>query len=332
VLVSQFKNTQDAVIRWGIIGCGDVTELKSGPAYQKVPGFELSAVMRRTPELAADYARRHNVADHYHSARDLIDNPEIDAVYIATPPDSHKFYALQVAQAGKPCCIEKPLAPTYEDSLAINKAFKRSGQPLFVAYYRRSLPRFNKVKELIDSGVIGQLRQVSWHLNKPTSKSDYSGNYNWRTDKLIARGGYFDDLASHGLDLFAYLFGDFKQVKGLGLNQQGRYTAMDAVTACWTHTSGLTGSGSWNFGGYSRKDKVVIYGSLGEISFSMFDQQPVLLESAAQSQAFWIENPENIQLHHVQNIHDQLVSAKSHPSTGDTACHSSWVMEKILAR
>ena len=122
------KRQMTSPVRWGIIGCGAVTELKSGPAYQKTEGFQLAAVMRRNHDKARDYARRHAVDAFYTQAADVIDNDNIDAVYIATPPDSHKFYALWVANAGKPCCIEKPLAlcgttwetrPTYTMQMGI---------------------------------------------------------------------------------------------------------------------------------------------------------------------------------------------------------------------
>ena len=106
-------NKSTKVIRWGIIGCGNVTEVKSGPAYQKTEGFTIEAVMRRDAAKAADYAKRHGIAKHYSNADDLINDPEIDAIYIATPPDTHKYYGLKVAASGKPCCIEKPLAPNY---------------------------------------------------------------------------------------------------------------------------------------------------------------------------------------------------------------------------
>ena len=102
--------TPPTTIRWGMIGCGSVTEVKSGPAYQQTPGFSLHAVMRRDAQKAADYARRHQVPLWFSDADALIQHPEIDAVYIATPPDSHLFYALKVAAAGKICCVEKPMA------------------------------------------------------------------------------------------------------------------------------------------------------------------------------------------------------------------------------
>ncbi len=322
--------TKSKILNWGIIGCGSVTELKSGPAYQKADGFVLKAVMRRNSEKAADYAERHGVEKFYSNADELINDTEIDAIYIATPPDSHKYYALKVAEAGKPCCIEKPLAPSYEDSLSIVKCFEEKKLPLFVAYYRRSLPRFQKVKKWLDSGSIGDIRHVSWHLSKPANEIDYSGVYNWRTDPKIAPGGYFDDLASHGLDLFAYLFGDFKEVVGLYKNQQGFYKAKDAVVASWFHEKGISGTGSWNFGTAIRQDKVEIYGSKGKIEFSVFDEIPLKITNENGIQELFIENPKNIQLYHVQNMRDHLQGIMEHPSSGVTAAHTNWVMDKIL--
>ncbi|MCU4675245.1 Gfo/Idh/MocA family oxidoreductase [Catenovulum sp. 2E275] len=317
-------------IRWGIIGCGNVTEVKSGPAYQKVAEFELKAVMRRNAELAKDYAQRHHVELYFDNADELIHHPDIDAVYIATPPDSHKEYALKVAAAGKIACIEKPLAPSYADSLAIVTAFEQAKLPLFVAYYRRSLPRFLKVKALLEQNVIGEIRTIHWTLHKPASNLDLSGQYNWRTDKRVAPAGYFDDLASHGLDLFSALLGEFKQVNGFAVNQQQLYSAFDAVTASWVHQLGVTGSASWNFAAFSAVDKVTIMGDKGEIEFSIFTDSPVIWRTESGTEQVMIEHPENVQLDHVENIKNQLISGKPHPSNGKTALHTAWVMAKIL--
>lgn len=326
------SNEQLKLIRWGIIGCGSVTEIKSGPPYYKVEGFELAAVMRRDEDKVKDYARRHEVKKYYTNADKLIEDPEIDAIYIATPPDSHKYYGLKVAAAGKPCCIEKPLSPNYYDSLAIYEEFEKRMVPLFVAYYRRSLPRFKQVKDWIDSGAIGDVRHINWHLSKPPNRMDESKNYNWRTDKLIADGGYFDDLASHGLDLFVFLLGNVKTAHGISLNQQGLYSSKDAITACWIHENGVTGAGSWNFGTNIREDKVEIYGSKGKIEFAVFTDQPIVLNNNSGIQSVFIENPENIQFYHVKNMRHQFFEHKEHPSTGLSATHTSWIMDKILGK
>lgn len=317
-------------IKWGIIGCGDVTERKSGPAYSKTEGFELFAVMRRDAEKAKDYALRHKVPHYFTDADELINHPEIDAVYIATPPDTHKFYALKVAAAQKICCIEKPMAVDYQECLEIVKAFEDKNLPLFVAYYRRSLPRFNQIKEWIDSNEIGKIRHVSWFLSKTPSPIDLAQTYNWRTDSKIASGGYFEDLASHGLDLFAHLFGEIISVNGISCNQQKLYSAKDAIVANWLHESGITGSGTWNFGSFERQDEVEIIGSKGKIEFAVFDEVPLILTNQNARKEVFINHPENIQLHHVQNMRDHLLGISVHPSLGKSAAHTNWMMDKIL--
>lgn len=321
-----------STIKWGIIGCGNVTEVKSGPAYQQVPGFALQAVMRRDGAKAQDYARRHGVPRAYDDAQALIDDPEVDAVYIATPPDTHKLYALQVAAAGKPCCIEKPMAPLHADCVAIEQAFLAKNLPLFVAYYRRSLPRFLKVAELLQAGAIGEVRHVHWQLSAPANALDLSGAYNWRTDAAIAPGGHFDDLASHGLDLLAFLLGEYTQVAGLSCNQQKLYSARDAVAACWQHASGVMGSGSWNFGCATRMDRVEIIGSKGKILFSVFESMPVMLFAGTRREEFDIAHPRHIQHFHVENMCRALFGEITHPSTGSTAAHTAWVMDRILGK
>lgn len=324
------EDTTDKTIRWGIIGCGDVTEVKSGPAYQQTEGFDIVAVMRRNAEKAADYARRHNIPKHYADADALIADDEVDAVYIATPPDSHKLYALKVAEAGKPCCIEKPLAPSYEESLEVYEAFQNKNLPLFVAYYRRTLPRFLKIKQWLDAKAIGEVRHIRWFLGKAPNEADLSGAYNWRTDAKVAPGGYFDDLASHGLDLFAFLLGDFKEVIGISLNQQGLYTAKDAITGSWLHESGITGEGTWNFGCDRREDRVEIFGSKGKIGFAVFEEEEVVLENTEGETRLFIAHPKHVQQHHVASMKEDLFGDDLHPSTGKTALHTSWVMDKIL--
>lgn len=327
---SRFHFSKAKPFRWGVIGCGSVTEKKSLPAYKLTPGFSVEMVMRRNAEKAEDYAQRHHIPKWTTNAEEIINNPEIDAVYIATPPDSYRFYALKVAEMGKPCCVEKPMASNYVDSLAIYEAFRSKNIPLFIAYYRRSLPRFLKIKQWLDNGLIGDVRHIHWQKTKPPNEVDLNQKYNWRTDKNIARGGYFDDLASHGLDLFTFLLGEIADANGLATNQLGLYVAFDSVTANWVHEGGATGSGIWNFGTPGRTDKVEILGSEGIIRFAVLDEAPIELENTSGHQTMEIPQPEHIQEFHVENIKKHLLGKAIHPSTGKTGLHTNWVMEKIL--
>lgn len=317
-------------VRWGMIGCGSVTERKSAPAYQQVGGFELSMVMGRDAAKVSDYATRHGVPRWTTDAAALIGDPDIDAVYIATPPDSHLHYALQVAAAGKPCCVEKPMALNHAQCERMVEAFDRAGQDLFVAYYRRSLPRFAAIRSWLQQGLIGEVRHAHWDLCRSPSAVDLAGADNWRTQPSQAGGGYFVDLASHGLDLLLHWLGDVDQVRGLHANQQGLYPAEDAVSASWRFASGATASGCWNFASAMPLDRLSLHGSAGRIECAVFADEPIRLQRPDQTLTLHIANPDPIQLPHVQAMRSHLQGASTHPSPGRSAMRVSWLMDQIL--
>jgi 1,5-anhydro-D-fructose reductase (1,5-anhydro-D-mannitol-forming) len=228
-------------IRWGIIGCGAVTEVKSGPGFQKAEGSALVAVMRRDRQKAVDFAKRHGVPRAYDRAQALIEDPEVDAVYVATPPSSHCDLALAVAAAGKPCLVEKPMAMNHAECLRMNDAFRASGHPLFVAYYRRALSRFRKVRELIGSEAIGSPSAVQVNIAEPLACGEQASG--WRFDASIAGGGLFLDLASHCLDLLDFLLGSITEVAGFAVNTGGAYTVEDVTGAAFRFERGMVGTG-----------------------------------------------------------------------------------------
>lgn len=318
------------MIRWGIIGCGNVTEVKSGPALQKARGSQLVAVMRRNGNLARDYAQRHGVPKWYNDAGALINDPEVDAVYVATPPSSHKDYVLAVAQAGKPVYVEKPMGRTYEECQAMIRACEQASTPLFVAYYRQMLPRFLKVKAWLDAGAIGEVRNVNTVLYRPLSPEDCGDKKPWRLDPEIAGCGYFCDLGSHMLDLLQYLLGPIELATGYATNQGGCYEAEDAVSATWLHESGIHGAGMWHFTTQNRVDRTEIVGTTGVIRYASFDDEPLALESRGQSESIYIENPPHIQQPLIQSIVDTLLGHGECPSTGYTAALTNRAIDMIL--
>jgi len=252
-------------------------------------------------------------------------------VYIATPPDSHHAYALQVAAAGKHCCVEKPMALNAGQSREMQQVFADAGLHLFVSYYRRSLPRFRQVRQWLEEGRIGEVRHLTWTLTKAPSAADRNGIDNWRTDPAIAGGGYFADLASHGLDLFQYLFGDIVEVAGFTARQAGLYAAEDAVSATWRFASGALGMGCWNFVADRREDRVEVIGSQGRITFSVFDEHPVELH-ADEHLSLNIEHHAHIQWHHVLGMNAHIRGAAQHPAVAEQALKTDWVMDQILKR
>ena len=246
------------IIKWGFIGCGEVTEKKSGPAFSEVAGSMVEAVMSRSEVKARKYAERHQIQKWYTDAQELIDDPDVNAIYIATPPSSHATFAIMAMKAGKPVYIEKPLAASYEDCARINKISSDTGVPCFVAYYRRYLPYFQRIKSIIDAGVIGKIINVQIRFAVPAPDLDYnSPNLPWRLQPDIAGGGFFYDLAPHQLDLLQYYFGVITEANGICANRGGLYKAEDSVSACFKFENGLPGSGSWCFVAYnSAKEEI----------------------------------------------------------------------------
>lgn len=310
-----------------MIGVGSVAEHKSGPAFSLAQGGELTGVSSRTYESATAYARRHNVGSVFPTPSLLIHSQTIDAVYIATPPASHVGLALEVAKAGKPCCIEKPMAPRYKDAQLALEAFEEAAVPLFVSYYRRSLPRFVKVAQWVSDGQIGKVREVRWHLDRRPALR--GGANSWRVSKLEAPGGLFDDLACHGLDLFDFIVGPITSVDSARVESHNEGAPPHFVEATWRHGADVTGFGKWNFSADERRDDVVVVGSDGYITFSVFEEAPIVLHGFETAELV-ISNPAPVQLFHVEAMNGHLLGQMHHPSTAQSAIRTAWVTERII--
>lgn len=324
-------------IKWGFIGCGEVTETKSGPAFSKIEGSEVVAVMSRDEDKARSYAERHGIKKYYSDAQSLVNDPEVNAVYIATPPSSHSTYAIMSMRAGKPCYVEKPLARDYNECLRVNRISQLTDVPCFVAYYRRYLPYFQKVKELAYSSRIGKILTIQIQFHVPPRELDgKSGEaMPWRLQPEVAGGGgYFYDLASHQLDLIQYMFGDIIEAEGYCRNMGGLYKVEDTFNACYRFHNGLQGSASWCFVAHesARKDRILIVGTNGTITFSVFDYKPIKLYTEAGIEYFEIPNPENVQLPLIKNVVEHLQGKTICDCDSISATPSNWVMDRILGR
>ena len=322
-------------IKWGFIGCGEVTEKKSGPAFALVANSCVQAVMSRNGEKARSYAERHNIPRWYTDAQQLIDDPQVNAVYIATPPSSHATYAIMAMRSGKPVYVEKPLAASYVDCQRINRISQQTGVPCFVAYYRRNLPYFQQVKELIDSGAIGQAINVQIRFAVPPRDLDYnSHDLPWRVQRDIAGGGYFYDLAPHQIDLLQELFGPIVRAHGYKANLGGLYQTEDTLSASFHFPNGLPGSGSWCFvcNPYSKIDRIEIIGTLGALSFSVFTYEPIVLRNAEGRKEFNIPNPEYVQMPLIQSVVDHLLHRGTCTCDSVSATTVNWVMDRILGK
>lgn len=327
------------IIKWGFIGCGEVAERKSGPAFSDVDGSSVVAVMSRQAAHARSYAERHAIPRWYTDAQELIDDPEVDAVYVATPPSSHATFAIMAMKAGKPVYVEKPLAASYDDCVRVNRISEQTGVPCFVAYYRRYLPYFQRVRQIVERGQIGTILNVQVRYTEPLRQLDRElieagDELPWRLQPDIAGGGYFYDMAPHQLDLLQDMFGVILEARGIRANRGGFYDAEDSVSACFRFENGLPGSGSWCYAAHesAREDCIEIIGTRGQVSFSVFDYRPIRLQTSGSDEYIQVPNPPYVQYPLIKSVIEHLQGLGVCTCTSVSATPVNWVMDRILGK
>jgi predicted dehydrogenase len=322
----------DKNISWGIIGCGNVTELKSGPAFNKVPNSRLHAVMRRNALKAEDYAKRHGVPVWYADADQLINDPNINAVYIATPPLYHEAYALAALEKGKFVYVEKPVALNVAACMRMREAVIKSNGKLVVAHYRRGLPMFNHIKDLVKNGTVGKIRSIRLNMCQPLHPAVVAASEdNWRVDPAISGGGYFYDLAPHQLDIIQYIFGVPLSWKGVSAKQSGQHKAEDAVAGVMLMENEIVFEGHWNFNAPAllKDDSCQIIGEKGYIQFPFFGNE-VRLVTEEKVEMMPFTHPENIQHPMIHKVVSYLQGNGENPCSIDEAICSLQVMEDFV--
>lgn len=321
------------MINWGIIGCGDVTEVKSGPAFNKVPASKLVAVMRRNADKAKDYAQRHGVGKWYSNADDLINDSEVNAIYIATPPLNHEEYAIKAMQAGKPVYVEKPMAINAAAAERIEEVAKQTGVKITVAHYRRQQPLFLKVKELLQQKAIGDVKLVDLKMLQPhQSEIITKTETNWRVDPSVSGGGLFYDLAPHQLDLMMYFFGRPKKVSGIAINSSHYYNADDTTCGQILFDSGVVFNGTWCFTVAEKKDLCEIIGSEGKLSFPIFDHKELILEREGTKTIIEFERMPHVQQPMIQKVVEYFLDQSPNPCSATEGVEVMKMMDAIAGK
>ena len=308
-------------IKWGIIGCGDVTEVKSGPAFSKVANSKLVAVMRRDAVQAADYARRHRVEKWYSDASELINDPEVNAIYIATPPLQHEAYTIEALAAGKPVYVEKPMTLNAEAAKRMIEASNQYRVKLTVAHYRRAQPMFLKIRELLNDKIIGNIRFVQLNMLQPLNTNIIANtDEDWRKNPAISGGGLFHDLAPHQLDLMNYFFGAIEKSVGFAVKQHTGTPVDDLVSGQILFENGIIFNGTWCFtvSEAQQSDICEIYGSKGKISFPMFKNN-VSVTVEGQSKDYIFEPLKHVEQPMIEEVVKYFLNKRPNPCSGEEA-------------
>jgi 1,5-anhydro-D-fructose reductase (1,5-anhydro-D-mannitol-forming) len=316
-------------VHWGIIGCGDVCEIKSGPAFSKIPNSSLVAVMRRDAAKAKDYASRHGVPKFYTDAQQLINDPEINAIYVATPPAQHEEYAIQSMQAGKPVYVEKPIALHAAACSRMIEASKKHEIPVSGAYYRRELPLFNKVKSLLQEGTVGKVKLATIRtFQSPTKNTVTSTPDQWRVNPALSGGGLFHDLAPHQLDLMYWFFGKPIETKGRSLHQDMQ-AAPDLTNLEVIFDNQILLQGTWAFNLHESafEDSCQIMGDKGMLKFSFFKGATLEISTDQGDEKIDFTNPLHIQQPMIEKVVKYFQGEQGNPCSLEDALVSMKMLD-----
>lgn len=270
--------------------------------------------MCRDRTKAKGYADRHGVPKWYSNADDLIGDPEVNAIYVATPPLFHEEYAVKALHAGKPVYVEKPMTISADGAARILQASNATGIKVCVAHYRRAQPLFLKIKELLDTKAIGSVRVVNLQFFQPHNSDMIAAtDVPWRLDPAVSGGGLFHDLAPHQLDLMLYFFGNPKKISGFALNTGGLYTADDTTSAQIIFDKGIIFNGVWCFALPTKRDRCEIIGTTGSLRFSVFDHQPLRLIGKDKEQHFEFDKLAHVQEPMIQKVVEYFLDKSPNP-------------------
>ena len=316
-------------IKWGIIGCGKVVENKSGPAFNTTENSSIYAVMRRDINKAKESAEKLGATKWYDNVDNLLADEQVNAIYIATPPGLHLDQAVKCCKAKKPTYIEKPFARNYEEALKITKMFEDAGVPLYVAHYRRALPKFIKIKEILQSGKIGTICEVDFRLNR---KYDFEEIHDtWLYNIELSGGGKFYDIAPHSIDIMVYLLGNFTTVNGIATNHSDEYDVEDVVVMSFKTDTGVIGTANFNSVALDEKDKMIISGTKGKLEFSMHGDNEIIVTTEEGEEQFNIKNPKIIQENMVQNVVQSLLTGNHlYTCSARQALETYRIMDAVL--
>lgn len=327
-----------SLVRWGILGCGDVAEKKGGPALYQAAGSSLVAVMRRDKAKAEDFARRHKAKQAYDDADALLADPDVDAVYIATPPHLHCAQTVAAARAGKHILVEKPMARSAAECDAMIAACRDAGVHLHVAYYRRFWPKFRMAQDLIRMDSIGEVTAAWLQMCAPPPEVG-AGDVPWRLRPEISGGGLFVDVGSHRLDMLLFLLadaaGEVTEATGFADNRLKVSPAEDSVTFALRFASGAQATGAFHFTTHLRRDVLEIYGTRGTLVFDPFDAEEYTLLGGNDPGVYRQPTPAPTHLPLIEALvalyHGEPNPRLPPPVTGEEGRKTTRIMDAVLA-
>lgn len=319
----------DNKIRWGFLGCGKVVQKKSGEAFRSVPNSEIAVIMRRNLEAAKECAEHFGAPVWCNNIEELL-SADIEAVYIATPPGLHYEQAMKCLEAKKAVYLEKPFARNYTEAKALTEAFERAGIPLYVGHYRRALPRFLKIREMLKNNVVGEVKNIDFYLNRVFSKKEAENS--WLYNPVLSGGGKYYDIAPHTVDIINFLFGDITQVKGNAKNLGTGCPLENVVEMSFVTEQGVNGYARFNCVAEEKSDRMLVTGTNGIMEFSVHGKTDVIVKDihGNVTEEFDLPDPKAVEEAMVQSVVEDLLGISECESKAKDVLVTYQIIDEVL--
>ena len=315
------------VVRWGIIGTGDVAERKGGPALYLADRSELVAVTSRTLARAQAFAEQHGNPRVHDDVESLLADANVDAVYVATHPDSHANLTTAAANAGKHVLCEKPMAMSVAQTQQMVEVCRAKQVSLSIAFYRREFSVIKKLGELLKDKAIGELLSVTIQNHTPFATSDPEP---WRLDFRRSGGGMLMDVGSHRLDLITHLFGMPNQVTGFAAGQTLSTQVDDAAAVSFRFENGMLGSANFHWNTPISRDDLMVVGTDGVLSITDLSGNAQLALETVEGTEYWsFSAPSPVHLPFVQRVVDHLLDGAPNPCSGEEGALVNHLLESL---
>jgi len=308
------------MLNWTVIGIGDITTRRVIPAIQAEPRSRLHGIVTRNPEKANPFS-----AHIWTSLDEALADPKVDAVYVATPVVLHAPQTIRSLRAGKHVVCEKPMAMNEAEARTMLEAAGKSGKLLGVAYYRRTYPKVQRAKQLLESGIIGKpvLAELTSH-----GWFDGTGSRSWLVDPAKSGGGPLYDIASHRIDVLNFLFGQPQRAMGRLSNVVHRYPVEDNATVLIEYTGGVRGIVDVRWHSKVDRDECRIRGTDGELDLTPLNGPDLVYPGGREIL------PPHSNLHYpmIENFVDAVLGKTPLLASGESSYWTDWVTEQVKIR
>ena len=317
------------IIRWGFLGCGKVVRTKSGDAFRNVPNSTIEVIRRRNLDAAKESAEYFGAPYWCDRIEELLAS-EIDAVYIATPPGLHYEQAMACLNAGKAVYLEKPFARNYTEAKQLTGAFEEAGVPLYIGHYRRALPRFLKIREMLKSNIIGDVTDIDFYLNRIFSQKEADNS--WLYNPVLSGGGKYYDIAPHTVDIIQFLFGNITEVQGSARNLGVGCPLENVVEMTFVTEKGVNGKARFCCVADEKSDRMHVTGTKGTMEFSVHGKTDVIVkdENGTIIEQFDLPDPKAVEESMVQSVVEDLLGISKCESKAKDVLVTYKIIDEVL--